>query len=113
MDDLAILLEADSYLALLAKLSKVTEGTVHIELNLASGKTEAVVSWVGPGSRSVRRRLTSPSDSWHAAMLPLKTRLGDDGELEIRGLSEIERAVRIVQAYRHLGTVAQAGAGMG
>ena len=38
------------------------------------------MSWVGPGSRPVRRRLMSLSDNGHVAMLALKTRLGDDGE---------------------------------
>ena len=119
MHDLGTLLEADSYRALLARLATVTEGTVRIvsdfglQLNLAPGKTEAAVGWVGPGSRPVRRRLMSLSDNRHAAMLPLKTRLGDHGELQIPALSKNERAVRIVQACRHLGTVAQAGTGMG
>ena len=55
----------------------------------------------------------SLSDNRHTAMLPLKTRLYDDGELQIPALSENERAVRIVQTYHHLETGAQAGAGMG
>ena len=33
--------------------------------------------------------------------------------MQIRALAKNDQAVRIVQAYRHLGTVAQAGAGMG
>ena len=71
------------------------------------------MSWVGPRSRPVRRRLVSLSANRQIAMLPLRTRLGDGGELQIPALSESERAVRIVQAYRHLGTLAQAEAGMG
>ena len=39
--------------------------------------------------------------------------MGDDGESQIPALLENERAVRNVQACRHLGTVAQAGADMG
>ena len=45
----------------------VSEGTVRIasdfglQLKLSLGKTEAVVSWVGPGSRPIRRRLMSLS----------------------------------------------------
>ena len=111
--------EADSY-RVARETCGVTEGTSRIasdfglQLNLAPGKTEAVVSWVGAGSRPVRRRLMSLSANRQIAMLPLRTRLGDGGELQIPALSENERAVRIVQAYRHLGTVAmQAGAGMG
>ena len=115
MDDLAILLEADSYPALLARLVTVPEGTVGIasdfglQLNLAPGKMEVVVSWVGPRPKAPHVTFGNR----HAAMLPLKTRLGDNGELQIPALSENERAVRIVHAYRHLVTVAQAGAGMG
>ena len=98
MDDLAILLEPDSYLALLALLAPVKEGTVRIasdfglQIKLAPGKTEVVVSWFGRRSRPVRRRLMSLSDKRHAAMLPLKTRLGDDGELQNLALSANERA---------------------
>ena len=107
-----------TWMTLLARLAVVTEGTSRIasdfglQLNLAHGKTKAVVSWVGPRSRPVRRRLMSLSTIRQVAMLPLRTRLGDGGELQIPALSENERAVRIVQVYRHLGTVAQAGACM-
>ena len=58
MDDLTILMEADSYESLLVKLATLTRGTFHIasdfgfQINVAPGKTEAVVSWVGPGSPS-------------------------------------------------------------
>ena len=104
---------------LLARPAVVTDGTSRIasdfglQLNLAPGKAEAVVRWVDPGSRPVRRGLMSLSSNRQIAMLLVRTRLGDGGELQIPALSENERAKRIVQAYRHLGTVAQAGAGMG
>ena len=61
--------DADSYESLLVKLVMVTEGTSRItsdfgfQLNLAPGKTEAVLSWVGPRSRPIRRRLMSLSDN--------------------------------------------------
>ena len=51
----------------------------------------------------------SLSANLQKAILPVKTRLGDGGEFQIPALSENERAMRIVQAYRPLGTVAQAG----
>ena len=84
MDDLTILMEADSYESLLVKLAMVTKGTARIatdfgfQLNLAPGKTEAVVSWVGPGSRPIRRRLMALSNNRQVAMLPLNTRLDDE-----------------------------------
>ena len=55
MDCLTIMMEADSYESLLVKLAMVKVGTSRIasdfgfQLNVAPGKTEAVVSWVGPG----------------------------------------------------------------
>ena len=119
MDDLTILMEADSYESLLVKLAMVTKGTSRIasdfgfQLNLAPGKTEAVASWVGPGSRPIRRRLMALSNNRQVAMLPLNTRLDDDGDVQFPALAENDRAVRIVQSYRHLGTIVQAGAGMG
>ena len=97
----------------------VTKGTSRIasdfgfQLNLAPGKTEAVVSWVGPGSRPITRRLMALPNNRQAAMLPLNTCLDDDGDIQFPALAENDRAVRIVQAYRHLGTIVQAGAGMG
>ena len=39
------------------------------------------------------------------AMLPLNTRLDDDGDVQFPTLAESDRAVRIVQSYRHLGTI--------
>ena len=53
------------------------------------------------------------SNNRQVAMLPLSTRLGDDGDVQFPALAENDRAVRIVQSYRHLGTIVQAGAGMG
>ena len=103
MDVLAILLEAESYPALHVRLATVTQGTVRIasdfglQLDLVPGKTEAAVSWVGLGSRPIRRRLLSLSANRQVAMLPLRTRLGDDGDMQIPALAE---AVRIVQACR-------------
>ena len=117
MDDLTILMEADSCESLLAELAMVTKGTPRIasdfgfQLNLAPRKTEAVVSWVGPGSRPIRRRLMALSNNRQVAMLPLNTRLDDDGDVQFPALAENDRAVRIVQFYRHLGTTVQAGAG--
>ena len=119
MDDLTILMEADSYESLLVKLAMVTKGTSRIasafgfQLNLAPRKTEAVVSWVGPGSRPIRRSLMALSNNRQVAMLPLNTRLDDDGDVQFPALAENDRAVRIVQSYRHLGTIVQARAGMG
>ena len=46
-------------------------------------------------------------------MLPLNTRLDDDGDVQFPALAENDRAVRIVQSCRHLGTIVQAGDGMG
>ena len=46
------------------------------------------------------------------ALLPLRTCLGDDGDEQFPALAENDWAVRIVQACRHLETIAQAGAGM-
>ena len=66
----------------------VTEGPSRIasdfgfQLNLAPGKTEAVVSWVGPGSRPIRRRLMALSNNRQVAMLPLKTCLDDEGDVQ-------------------------------
>ena len=115
MDDLAILLEADSYLALMVRLATVTEDTIRmasdfgLQLNLAAGKTEAVVNWVGAGSRPIRRRLMSLSANRQVAMLLLETCLDDYGGVQFPAVAEGDRAVWIV----HLGTLAQAGAGMG
>ena len=50
--------------------------------NLAPGKTP-VVSWVGPRTRSVRRRLMSLSPNRQVALLQLGTRLCKDGDLRI------------------------------
>ena len=118
MDDLTILMEADPYESLLVKMATVTKGTFRIasdfgfQLNLALGKTEAVVSWVGPGSRPIRRRLMALSNNGQVAMLPLYTRLDDVGDVQFPALAENDRAVRNLQSYRHIGTIVQTGAGM-
>ena len=97
----------------------VTKGTSRtasdfgFQLNLAPGKTEAVVSWVGPGSRPIRRRLMALSNNRQVVMLPLNTCLDDDGDIHFPALAENDRAVWIVQSYRHLGRIVQVGAGMG
>ena len=57
MDDLAVMLVADSSLHLLDRLASVASDC-GFEQNLA-GETEAVVSWVGLGSRPLRRRLAA------------------------------------------------------
>ena len=99
MDDLTILMEADSFESLLVKLAM--EGTSRIasdfgfQLNLAPGKTEAVVSWVGPGSRPIRRRLMAHPNNRQVAMLPLNTRLDDDGDVQFPALAENDREMRI------------------
>ena len=119
MDDSTILMEADSQESLLVGLAMVTKGTSRIasdfgfRLDLAPRKTEAVVSWVGPGSRPIRRRLMALSNNRQFAMLPLNTRLDDEGDVQFPALAEKDRAVRIVQSYRHLGKTVQAGASMG
>ena len=97
----------------------VTKGTSRIasdfgfQLNLVPGKTEAVVSWGGPGSRPIRRRLMALSNNRQVAKLPLNTCLDDDGDIQFPASAENDRAVRIVQSCHHLGTIVQAGVGMG
>ena len=119
LDDLTVMMEADSYESLVVKLAMVTEGTSRIasdfgfQLNLAPGKTEAVVSWVGPGSRPIRRRLMALSNHRQVAVLPLNMRLDDDGDLQLPALAENDRAARIVQSHPRLGTIVQVGAGKG
>ena len=96
MDDLTIMMEADSYESLLVKLAMVTKGTSRIasgfgfQLNLAPGKTEAVASWVGPGSRPIRQRLMALSNNRQVAMLPLNMCLDDDGDVQFPALAENE-----------------------
>ena len=54
------------------------------------------MSWVGPGSRPIRRRLMALSNNRQVALLPLNTRLADDGDVQFPALAENDRAVRIV-----------------
>ena len=116
-DHLTITMEAVSHESFLKNWRWSRRGTSRIasdfgfQLNLAPGKTEAVVSWVGPGSRPIRRRLMALSNDRQVAMLPLNTRLDDDGDVQFPALAENDRAGRIVQSYRH--RPKQAGAGMG
>ena len=85
-DDLTILREADSCESLLVELAMVTKGTSRIASDFGFQLNLAVVSWVGPGSRPIRRRLMALSNNRQVAMLPLDTCPDDDGDIQFPGV---------------------------
>ena len=96
VDDIAYALHGPSAEQVIASLQLVAS-CLHdaatnrgMQLNYQAGKTEAMVFCAGPGSRSVRKRL------WHdlQGRLPVVTEAGT-------------QELRIVHAYKHLGSFIQ------
>ncbi len=106
MDDLAILLEAQQAGFIFDKMAQAADALLRVakafglEVNLAAGKTEAVVGLHGPGTREARQHLAAleapQKDGSRLPVLPIRP-----------GCS-----LRIVDASKHFGRHAAASSRM-
>jgi len=100
MDDLAVLIQATVATALCANVVRATEVFIRaarqfgLEVNMAAGKSEALLQFVGPTSTAAKRLCFTRTDpaNPHVAILELS-----DGT-----------PLRAVQHYKHLGVIANA-----
>ena len=102
MDDMSILLHAETPDQLVARLQLAATTTIDECLkavllpNLRAGKTEAIVSLHGKGATATARRIFAGKDP----SLPLESPLWPDARL------------RLTASYKHLGGVLQTGGGL-
>ena len=102
MDDLALLVADQTPSGLLTKVVSVATATIDecmkatLVPNLGAGKTECVLSFVGPGSRKAAA----------------STFRGSAPDLALKSDIWPEARLRLVTTYRHVGGLVQAGGGV-